>query len=740
LLLAFLYLRYTVPVYNVSSIVLLKHEKGRGAGWGGDLKSIGLKGMDGVSSMDDEVYVLGSISSVRTVVDRLNLHTSYMMQRGFSLVDIYTDSPFVITMNDDGLKILREKIQFSAQLNSDKSIWVVGNIGGKEYDTKLTNLPALLRTPQGEISFALREGAEPFYEPLQIIINPLRATINNYRSSLGIERSDRLSSVLTFSLKTSHANKGVDFLSTLMEVYNYKAIEDKNQEAINTRNFIIERLSIVERELSVAEGKVESYKREQGMTNLKADLMQSLQQSSQYEQQLVKAESQLNIVNSLNEWVHNPDNKGKAVPSNVGLEDSMLAATINEYNQLLAERDRLKRSIDESSPVMQKLTEQIESLRNTINSSIASVRDGLHIHRRNIANQVRIYGGKLGDVPMQERQFLDIAREKKIKAELYMLLLQKREENALVLAANRNNAVILDKAHRAGVIHPNKKIVLLATLLFALLLPIVVIYLLDLLQYKIRTRGDVDRITKVPILGEIPKLKSLKAESSIVVSENAGTKQNEAFRMIRTNLIFSLAPKDKVVVFTSTVPGEGKTFTAINTAISLALLGKKVLLLGMDLRIPRIHEYIGIPNDKGLTTYLSGYEEDVEQLIHATAISEHLWVMPAGSIPPNPAELLSRNSLDELMEKLRSMYDYIMIDSAPVSLVTDTLIINRIADANVYLCRVNYSSKMNLKYTNELMEKGNLKNMLLVINDVKEFYHSYGYGYGQREKQIVSKK
>ena len=240
LLLAFLYLRYTVPVYNVSSIVLLKHEKDRGSGWGGDLKSIGLKGMGGVSSMDDEVYVLRSYSSLRAVVDRLNLHTSYMMQKGLGLVDVYTDSPFIITMNNDELDTLKEKIQFSAQLNKDNSISVVGNIGEKEYNTKLTVLPAILSTPQGDISFALRDGATPYYEPLQIIINPPRATINSCNGNLNIERPSLYSAVLTFSMKTSHANKGIDFLNTLVEVYNYKAIEDKNQDAISTRSFIID--------------------------------------------------------------------------------------------------------------------------------------------------------------------------------------------------------------------------------------------------------------------------------------------------------------------------------------------------------------------------------------------------------------------------------------------------------------------------------------------------------------------
>lgn len=256
----------------------------------------------------------------------------------------------------------------------------------------------------------------------------------------------------------------------------------------------------------------------------------------------------------------------------------------------------------------------------------------------------------------------------------------------------------------------------------------VVIYLLDLIQYKIRTRDDVDRLTQLPILGEIPTHKDIEEMGNIAVTENATTELDEAFRMIRINLTISLAPDDQVVVFTSTIPGEGKTFVAINTALSLALLGKKVLLMGMDLRLPSLHTYINIPNDSGLSTYLSGYEDDIEKVISPTTYSKYLWVMPAGPIPPNPAELLSRHTLDEAIRKLRDMFDYIIVDSAPVASVSDTLVINRFADANVYLCRANYSSKMNLKFANSLMTQSKLKNMLLVINDVKHSRHGYGYG------------
>lgn len=734
LALALAYIRYTEPVYRVASTVLLKHERDGANTWAGSMGSLGLSGMRGVSSMDNEIYVMRSISMIRSVVDKLNLHTSYKLKRQLKVVDVYAQTPFIVVMEGDGLDSLRQPVRFTAQLNEDNTILVKGKIGGKDYDTVLSNLPALIDTPVGIISFALREGVEPLYEPLQITINMPRATVNSFRGGLEIEKVDRLSAVLKMAFKSTSTSKGVDFLDTLIEMYNYRAIEEKNQEAISTRNFIVDRLELVSRELSEVEGAVEDYKLEHGMTDLDADMLRSLQESSRYEQQLVKAETQLNIVSGLSDWVRNPSNRDRAMPTNIGLQDPTLAATINEYNRLLAERELLAHSVEEGNPVMVKLNQQIVALRGSINSSIESVTEGLAIERRNIANQVRLYGGKIGDLPKRERGFADIARDQRIKDELYTLLLQKREENALAIAVTRNNARILDEASAAGVVHPRKRIILLGALLLALLLPVGVIYLMELLQYKIRSLGDVDRLTAIPVLGEIPSDSDMKEDENIVVLEDGTTEMDEAFRMLRTNLQFSLGSKDKVVVFTSTIPSEGKTFTAINSAISLALLGRRVLLVGMDLRIPRLHTYMNVSNDTGLSSYLSGYETDIERLICATDISEHLYVMPAGPIPPNPAELLSRSRLDEAIVKLRERFDYIIIDSAPTSLVTDTLIINRIADANVYLCRVNFSSKTNLKFANDLMTSGKLKNMLLVVNDVKDFNRGYGYGYGTMKR------
>jgi capsular exopolysaccharide synthesis family protein len=323
---------------------------------------------------------------------------------------------------------------------------------------------------------------------------------------------------------------------------------------------------------------------------------------------------------------------------------------------------------------------------------------------------------------------MELSREQQIKASLFLMLLQKREENALALAAYANKAKVLDEAALAGKVAPRGMIILLAALMLGLLIPMGIIYLMDLLQYRIRTRADVDRVTRVPILGEIPKHEE---NENIAVQENETRAIDEAFRMLRTNLLLTLGAENKVVTFTSTVSGEGKSFVALNTAISLSLLNKKVLLIGLDLRIPRLKEYMNLETRDGITSYLSGFEKELSSLVVPSGITENLWALPSGAIPPNPAELLSRPSLDKAMVKLREEYDYIMIDSAPVSQVTDTLILNRVSDATVYVCRANYSSKGNLRYANDMMAQNRLNNMVLVVNDVDEFHHAYGYGYGR---------
>lgn len=723
------YLYYATPVYKVTSSVILKDvQSAQKTPTIGAIDELALLGA--VNNVEDEAFVMKSKAVVQAVVDRLNLHTSYIVAGRVKDTDLYTKSPVVVAMERGELDKLKENIEMEMQMVSATAVRVKGITPGLPADTVFEALPALLHTPYGNIGFTRREGVPADYRKLLVSIRRPEAVIRACRSNLDIQQANRQSSVLNLAFNTSYPTKGRDFLNTLIEEYNNQAIEDKNMEALNTQRFINERIAIIDRELSEAELSVEEYKRSQGLTDLQADLARTMQMSSQYEQQLVEVESQLSIVKSLRDYVNDPANAEQSIPVNIGIEDPTLSATISEYNRLLLQRQRLAQSVTPDNPVMRKLEDEIAGLRAAINSSINSVLEGLATRRKDLMNQANLYSGRIGSMPTQEREFLDLSREQQIKANLFLMLLQKREENALALAAVANKAKVLDEATVEGKVAPRTPLILMAALLLGLLLPGVIIYLVSLFQYRIESRGDVEKISKVPLLAEIPRYE--EENENIAISKGDRSSIAEAFRMLRTSLMLALGGDKKVVVFTSAVSGEGKTFVAINTALSFALLNKKVLIVELDLRIPRVRQYLHVEAKDGITYYLSGLETDIDKLVVPSGMHECLDVLPTGPIPPNPAELLSHDTLDKAIEHLREKYDYIMIDTPPVSQVADTLIVNRVSDATVYVCRAGYSSKNSLRFANDLMEQGKLKNMLLVVNDVKEFRRGYGYRYGYR--------
>lgn len=725
----FLYLRYTTPVYNITSSIVLKEARDQRMEPSiSGMDGIQLGGLGAVANLENEIYILQSRSIIRNVINRLNLHTSYVVSGRIKSNDLYKRSPVIVSMDQGNLDKLTQNISFNMTTNeSDGTITISGLENEKEVDTVFTTLPAIIDTPQGHISFTKRPDTELGHYEMNVVIMHPNEVIGHYRKRLSVQQASKQASVLNLSINTPYPEKGKDFLNMLVEVYNNETIEDNKMEAFNTQAFINERIAIIDRELSDAERSVEDYKQQEGLSDLQIDLQRNMQMGSQYEQQLVQVETQLNIVNSLSEYVRNPNNANKTIPANVGIEDPNLAATTSEYNRLVLERERLSQSMTADNPAMIRLEEQIEGLRENINSSISSVLQGLNIQRRDARNQANIYGGRIGVMPTQEREFMELSREQQIKASLFLMLLQKREENALELAATANSAKVLDEALTEGQVSPRKMILLLAALMLGVLIPAGIIYLNELLQYKVRTRSDVDRLSKVPVLGEIPKHKE---EKNVVVDEQGNDSIDEAFRMARTNLLLTLGTDNKVVTITSTVSGEGKTFVAINMALSTAFLNKKVLLIGLDLRIPRLREYLKLETKNGMTNYLSGFEKNIDNLIVQSGLHPNLFVITAGPVPPNPAELLSRPSLDKAIGSLREEFDYIFIDSSPSALVTDTLVLNRVTDATLYVCRMDFSSKGNIRFANNLMQQNKLNNMLLVINDVADFHRGYGYGYG----------
>ena len=450
---AYLYLRYTTPIYKVSSSVVLKEEGRKGSSaMPGTLEELAMMGS--VSNVENELYILKSRSMIRSVINRLDLHTSYIVEGRIKSTDLYTQSPVIVDMAQSDLDQLKETIRFEMQMESALSVRIIGTIAGKSVDTTCAQLPALLMTDWGAISFTHRPGVNVNYSLLHVSIEHPDKVIGTYRSNLEVKQASRQATVIDISLNTPYREKGRDFINTLIEVYNNEAIEDKNQEARNTQQFIEERIAIINRELSTAESNVEEYKKTEGLSDLQLNLQRDMQLGSEYERRLVEVETQLDVVNSLSSYLNNPANSSKTIPTNIGVQDPTLSATTSEYNRLLLERERLSQSMTDDNPAMKRLNEQISGLRESISASISSVQQGLQIRRRDARNQANLFGGRVSAVPTQEREFMELSREQQIKASLFLMLLQKREENALALAAYANKAKVLDEAANAGQVAP----------------------------------------------------------------------------------------------------------------------------------------------------------------------------------------------------------------------------------------------------------------------------------------------
>ena len=383
-------------------------------------------------------------------------------------------------------------------------------------------------------------------------------------------------------------------------------------------------------------------------------------------------------MNYLRDYINNPANNDEIIPANVGLSDMNLTSAIDKYNNLIVERKRLLRTSSESNPAIINLNTGIEAMRHNVKTTVNSVLKGLQITRSNIDRQSRKYESRISNAPKQEQEFMSIARQQEIKATLYIMLLQKREENAITLAATANNGRIIEEPMPAGIVSPQGKKIYMITFVIGIGIPLGIIFLLNLLRFRIEGHTDVEKLTKVPIIGDIPLTGSNKhEESAIAVRENDNDIMTETFRSLRTNLLFMMGdPDKKVVLVTSTISGEGKTFIASNLALSLALLGKKVILVGLDIRKPGLNKLFHLSHkEKGITQYLAAPKStDLHALIQPSGITSNLDLLLGGPIPPNPTELLARQSLEDTISTLRKEYDYIVLDTAPIGMVTDTLI------------------------------------------------------------------
>ncbi|MCS2621712.1 polysaccharide biosynthesis tyrosine autokinase [Bacteroides xylanisolvens] len=750
LIAAWVYLYMSTPVYNISATVLIKDDKkGGSAGMLSGLESLGLDGMISSSqNIDNEIEVLRSKTIVKEVVEDLGLYISYADKDEFPSKNLYKTSPVQVSLTPQEAGLLEKPMIVEMTLQPQGSLDVNVKIGDDEYQKHFEKLPAVFPTDKGTLAFFLTPDSalsskrtseettdsEKTVRNITAVINKPLAVAKGYCGSMTIEPTSKTTSVAVISLKNSNVQRGKDFINKLLEMYNINTNNDKNEVAQKTAEFINERIGIISKELGSTEKDLESFKRGAGITDLTSDAQIALTGSAEYEKKRVENQTQINLLQDLQKYMQNEGYE--VLPSNIGLQDVNLAAAINRYNDVLVERKRLLRTSTENNPTIINLDTSIGAMKENVQVSLDRVLRGLFITKADLDREASRYSRRISEAPGQEREFVSIARQQEIKAGLYLMLLQKREENAITLAATANNAKIIDDAIADDApVSPKGRMIYLIALVLGVGIPVGVIYLLELTKFKIEGRSDVEKLTNVPIVGDIPLTD--EKQGAIAVFENQNNLMSETFRNIRTNLQFMLENDKKVILVTSTVSGEGKSFISANLAISLSLLGKKVIIVGLDIRKPGLNKVFNIPRKEvGITQYLANPEKNLMDLVQPSDVSKNLYILPGGTVPPNPTELLARDGLDKAIETLKKNFDYVILDTAPVGMVTDTLLIGHVADLSVYVCRADYTHKNEYTLINELAENNKLPKLCTVINglDLKRRKYGYYYGYGKYGK------
>ena len=738
------YLRLTTPIYNITATVLIKDEKkGGGANMSSELEKMGLDGfVSSSNNVDNEIEVLRSKSLAREVVNNLGLFVTYMDEDEFPSKELYHTSPVLVSLTHQEADKLPGRMEINMILQPTGALGVQITVGEKEYRKQFDKLPAVFPTDEGTVAFFANNDTLSAVCPENItkerhitaFINRPFSVLKEYVNSLSIAPTSKTTSVVVISLENTNTRRGRDYINKLLEMYNINANNDKNEVAQKTAEFIDERIGIISKELGSTEQDLENFKRSAGITDLSSEAQIALTGNAEYEKKRVENQTQINLVMDLQRYMKG--NEYEVLPSNIGLQDAASAGAIDRYNQMLVERKRLLRTSTENNPTIINLDTSIRAMRTNVQATLDATLKGLQITKEDLAREASRYSRRINDAPTQERQFVSIARQQEIKSGLYLMLLQKREENAITLAATANNAKIIDEALADdNPISPKKMLVYLAALVLGVGLPVGVIYLIGLTKFKIEGRADVEKLTSLPVVGDIPLAD--EKTGSIAVFENQNNLMSETFRNVRTNLQFMLENGKNVILVTSTISGEGKSFISANLAISLSLLGKKVVIVGLDIRKPGLNKVFNIPKkEHGITQYLTNTTANLMDFVQPSDINKNLFILPGGTVPPNPTELLARGGLEKAIETLKANFDYVILDTAPVGMVTDTLLIGRVADLSVYVCRADYTHKAEFTLINELAENNKLPNLCIAINglDLNSRKYGYYYGYGKYGK------
>ncbi|MBR0181586.1 MAG: polysaccharide biosynthesis tyrosine autokinase [Prevotella sp.] len=745
---ALLYLRYAEPVYNMSAMMLIKDEgkKGNSSQIISNMQDLGF--MTTSVGIENEIYILQSRILARDAVKDLKLYTEYRSVGHVSKPLMYGNQPMNVDLDPLHLDSLDKELlkgvnSIRMTLTKEGSKYVVrGNeyFNGKEgkaFARSFSSLPATFKIGLGTLTFTknlgydLEEG-----QTCQVTINPPMQVAGSYVKSMEVSPASKQTSIAQLTLKDKNIERGLDFLTRLVTCYNLQANADKNEIAMKTEEFINERISKINSELGLTEGAIEDFKRRNAVTDIGIDASSSVQMTSQYSAQLSKADAEIRILDNLRDYVNSPKNKYQLIPSNVGMTDATATNLISSYNQAVQDRNRLLKAASEQAPQVLTLTATIEELQQSIQNALLQARRSADINRQGIQSQYAKFQGKVSTAPVAERVLTQIGRQQDVKSGLYLMLLQKREENTISLAATADKGKLIDEPVYEGKVSPKSAIILLAAAVLGLCLPLGIIFLLSVFRYKIEGHEDLARLTTLPVIADVAvTTDNVKDKAGIVVKANKNSLIDEIFRSMRTNIQFMLKKDEKVILFTSSTSGEGKTFNAANLAVSFALLGKKVILCGLDIRKPALGRLFGVSDrNEGITSLLAMDKVTKEALDSQIKKSvndlQNFDMLLAGPVPPNPTELLARDNFGDVVKMLRERYDYVIFDTAPVGIVTDTIQIGQHVDVTVFVCRADYTPKSSVSMINTLSKEGKFPNPCIVLNGIDMSKRKYGYYYG----------
>ncbi len=731
--LAAIYLRYTTPIYQAYAKLIIKEESGSRSR-GALMNTTNFGTISNTSGIETEMEILRSRFMAEQTVRDLKLYTTYKSVGKVSDNLLYQNQPITVDIDPAHLEKLSGAINIEIDVEKD-GYHVSGNYGNHTFNKLITKLPASFQISAGTLTFTQNSivTAEPGSTFKVQIMSPKMASYG-FAGRLGVSPSAKSNSIAQLVMTDPLPQRAADYLRQLVVCYNRQANEDKNEIAVNTEAFINSRLEKINAELGATEGELQAYKQSHGIVTLGMSGGAGFGGKEEYSKELHEANTQVALINSMNEAMIENTGSYKTLPTNI-VSDAGASQLINKYNELALERNRLLRSASETSPAVAPITAQMDELQNSIQASLDQTRKNYEIRRNSIAQQYNKYSAMANATPEQERMLTQIGRQQDVKSGLYLMLLQKREENSISLAATVDKGKLIDTPVAGGQISPKRSMIFLSALIAGLAIPFLILVVLTFFRYKIEGHDDVVALTKLPVLADVAVASdTAKTKADIVVHENKNNQMEEVFRSMRTNLQFILKENEKVILFTSSTSGEGKTFNAANLSVSFALLGKKVILLGLDIRKPRLSELFELDDHKHGITNLLVHDDPSWQMIQEqivpSNINNNLDLLLAGPIPPNPTELLARTSLDVIINQLKEHYDYILIDSAPVGLVTDTLQIGRIADATVYVCRADYTPKEAFSMVNSLSAEKKLPKMSIVLNGIDMSKKKYGYYYG----------